>query len=217
MLTELEVHKILEQVGAVITDNHFVYTSGKHGSAYVNKDAVYPDTEITSKLCREMACRAVAVLPESIETVIAPAIGGVILSQWVAYHCSVPPNRKVASIYAEKSPEGDQFVIKRGYDKYVTGQSVLVVEDILNTGGSARKVVEAINAIGGKVAGVVVLCNRGGVTVDDLGIAPGSLIALTNIEMDIWDEDVCPLCQQGVPVNTAIGKGAEYLAAKTKA
>jgi orotate phosphoribosyltransferase len=54
-MSEQNVLKMLERVGAIITDSHIVYTSGKHGSAYVNKDAVYPHTLETSRLCREIA------------------------------------------------------------------------------------------------------------------------------------------------------------------
>ena len=88
---------------------------------------------------------------------------------------------------------------------------VLVVEDILTTGGSARKVVEAVRAIGGNVVGVGVLCNRGGVTAQDLANVP-KLEVLVNISLDAWNEADCPLCKQGVPVNPDVGKGREFLA-----
>lgn len=54
-MNEQEVLQILGKVGAVIADSHIVYTSGKHGTAYVNKDAVYPHTKETSDLCRAIA------------------------------------------------------------------------------------------------------------------------------------------------------------------
>lgn len=209
-MQETEVLELLARVGAVISGSHIVYTSGKHGSGYVNKDAVYPRTREISRLCR---CIAERFSGSHIDTVIAPAIGGVIMSQWTAYHLSDMCGREVCGVYAEKSDTGNGFVIKRGYDRMVTGKRVLVVEDVLNTGGSAKKVVETARGIGGDVVGVAVLCNRGGVTAEDLGGVP-ELFALANLKLDAWDEAECPLCASGVPINTDVGKGREFLARK---
>src|SRR3989344_3170268 len=164
-MTETEVLNVLSEVGAVIVDSHIVYTSGRHGTAYINKDAVYPYTKETSQLCRAFAQKFEV---DDVEVVIAPAVGGVILSQWTAHHLSLIYHRQVFGVYAEKSENGDTFVIKRGYDKLITGKNILVVEDVLTTGGSAKKVVEATRAIGGNVVGLGVLCNRGGITPQDV-------------------------------------------------
>ena len=67
---------ILKKVGAVITDSHFVYTSGKHGSVYVNKDAVYPHTRETSRIGQLFAEK---FKDADIDVVAAPALGGIIL------------------------------------------------------------------------------------------------------------------------------------------
>lgn len=207
-MPETIVYNLLENVGAVITGSHIVYKSGKHGSAYVNKDAVYPHTKITSDLCREIA-REFAF--DDVEVVIAPAIGGVILMTWTAAHLSGLGNRDVLGVYAEK--DGDGFVIKRGYDKLLAGRRVLVVEDLLTTGGSVKKVIEETRAIGGNVVGLAVLCNRGGVTSQDVGGVP-KFFALTNVKLDAWDEADCPLCKQGVPINIEVGHGREFLIRK---
>ena len=201
---------LLEKVGAIV-NGHFILTSGGHAAVYVNKDALYPRTLITANLCRAIA---EAFSRDRVEAVIAPAIGGVILSQWVAFHFTQlsgrHARREVFALYAEKA-EGGSFVIGRGYDKFLPGRRVLVVEDVLTTGGSAKKVVELARAAGGKVIGLGVLCNRGGVTPHDVGDVP-QLFALTNIPLEVWMEGDCPLCKQGVPVNTDIGKGREFLA-----
>jgi len=213
-MNEQEILEILSKVGAVITDSHIVYTSGKHGKAYVNKDAVYPYTKETSKLCRAIA----EIFNDlRIEVVIAPAIGGVILSQWVAHHLSnlSRQGKQVLGVYAEKVDGGDTFVIKRGYDKLIAGKKVLVVEDVLTTGGSAKKVIEAVRAIGGEVIGLGVLCNRGSITPQEVADVP-VLFSLVNIKLDAWNPDECPLCAKGIPINTDVGKGREYLASKTK-
>jgi orotate phosphoribosyltransferase len=200
-VNEADVLKRLEKVGALITNSHLVYTSGRHGSAYVNKDAVYPHTALTSELCREFATR---FRDERVEVCLAPAIGGVILSQWTAHHLSSITGREVLGVYAEKTPDGG-FVIKRGYDKLTKGKRVLVLEDILTTGISVKRTVETVRAIGGDVIGVAALCNRGGVSAADLG-AP-RLEALVKIELESWEAAECPLCRKGVPVNTELGKG----------
>ncbi|GMQ94917.1 MAG: phosphoribosyltransferase family protein [Patescibacteria group bacterium] len=209
-MNEQEVIKILENVGAVIVDSHMVYTSGRHGTAYVNKDALYPHTKETSKLCRAIAER---FAESNIQVVIAPALGGIILSQWISHHLSELTGHEVLGVYAEKAEGGETFEIRRGYDKLVSGKRVLVVEDILTTGGSAKKVVKATRAAGGDVIGLGVLCNRGGITPQDVAGVP-ELFALFNIKLDTWEEALCPLCKSGVPINIDVGKGKEFLARK---
>jgi orotate phosphoribosyltransferase len=215
--------RVMNQVGALITDSHIVYTSGLHGTAYVNKDKIYPHTHQTSQLCEAIAKHFSL---RSIGVVIAPAVGGVILSQWVA-HCldirragfdtlgRLPEEEykieEVLSVYADK--EGDDFVIKRGYEELIPGANVLAVEDVLTTGGSVKKVVEAVRALGGNVVGVGVLCNRGGVKPEDIGGVP-EIYALATVNFESYPADDCPLCKQGVPINTSVGKGREFLAGK---
>ena len=206
-MNEQEVLQVLGKVGAVI-HGHFVYRSGKHGPEYVNKDAVYPHTAETSRLCRAIA---ELFASDNVQVVIAPAIGGVILSQWAAHHLTKMNGYEVFGVYAEKSEGGDTFVINRGYDKLICGKNVLVVEDVLTTGGSAKKVIEATRAKGGNVVGLGVLCNRGGITPQDVADVP-KLISLVNMRLVAWDESDCPLCKQNVPVNTDVGKGREFLA-----
>ena len=209
-MNEQEVLQVLGKVGAVIAGSHIVYTAGKHGTAYVNKDAVYPHTVETSRLCRAIAER---FADDNVQVVIAPAIGGVILSQWTAHHLTEMNGHEVFGVYAEKSEGGDAFVIKRGYDKLIAGKNVLVVEDVLTTGGSAKKVVEATRAIGGNVVGLGVLCKRGGITLQDVANVP-KLTSLVDVKLDAWDEETCPLCEQNVPVNTDVGKGREFITRK---
>lgn len=204
-----DVLEILKVHGAIITDSHIVYTSGKHGSKYINKDAVYPHTQDISKLCLDLASLAMSQ-GRVIDTVIGPALGGIILSQWTAHHLTTIGGRPVFAVYAEKSPDGNSFVINRGYHQFVERRSVLVVEDILNTGGSAQKVVDVVRAKGGEVIAVSALCNRGGVAKEALGVP--HLFNLVEVEMEAWDAAECPLCKESVPVNTEVGKGRQFLA-----
>lgn len=207
-MTEHEVYQLLEKAQALIRDSHIVYTSGRHGTSYVNKDAVYPHAALTSILCEEMAARFAA---QEVEVVVAPALGGVILSQWVAYHLSHRSGKEVLGVYAEK--EGEGFVLKRGYDRLVAGRRALLLEDVLTTGGSIRKLVDTVRAAGGEIVGVAALCNRGGVTASALGEVP-RLDALVSVSLDSWEEKDCPLCASGVPINADVGKGREFLKKK---
>lgn len=204
-----EALQLFKDVGAILTDTHVVYASGKHGSAYINKDAVYPHTDKISALCRQIAERFAG---KGVEIVAAPTIGGVILSQWIAHFLSGPGKKPVLAVFAEEEtlPNGEKRrFFKRGYDKLIDGKKVLVAEDILTTGGSAKKVVEAVKNLGGKIIACAALVNRGGVTADDVG-AP--LISLIEITLDSWDEKDCPLCKKNIPINTNVGKGRDFIA-----
>lgn len=208
-MTEQEVRKIFEKYGAILANGHFVYTSGRHGSEYINKDAIYPHIKAIKTLCWQITLRVKHLNPD---VVIAPAIGGVALSQWVAYQLTIELEREVLAVYAEKF-WGKQFCIGRGYDKLIKNKRVLVVEDVLNSGGSAAEVVKLARLCGGEVVGVGALCNRNKVTVKDVGNVP-ELFALLNLDLESWEENECPLCKQGMPINTEVGKGKEYLARK---
>ena len=208
-MTESDVLDLLERVGA-FRKGHFVYTSGRHGDTYINKDAIYPYTRDTSTLCRAIAER---FKDSGIDVVVGPAVGAAILSQWVAYHLSEMNGRDVLSVYADKDGAGG-FILKRGYDKLSAGKKALVVEDLMTTGGSVKKVMSALQNIGAKVVGVGVVCNRGGVTTNDIGAS--KLISLVNVQLDSWEEAECQLCERKIPVNTDIGHGREFVASRGK-
>ena len=207
-MAEQSVMEKLAAVGAILTNDHFVFTSGRHGSTYINKDAVYPHTSLTSELCHDIATR---FRQKGIGAVIAPAVGGVILSTWIAHYLdNFIINHgivEVLGLYADK--EGDDFVIKRGYDAFIPGRKILVVEDVLTTGGSVKKVIDIVHALDGEVAGVGAICNRGGVTAEYLGVP--EIYSLVNVDFDSNAEDECPLCKEGRPINTQVGKGREFL------
>lgn len=200
-----DIIQTLQRVNAVITHDHFVYTSGKHGSVYVNKDALYPHTKETSQVGRMFAEKFKGV---AIEVVAAPALGGIILSQWTAHHLSKLKHKEVLGVYTEKTPEKGQ-VFTQGYDASIRGKNVLVIEDLTTTGGSVKKVVESVRAAGGKVVAVCVMVNRNpkGVTTKTIG-AP--FFSLGILKADAYDEADCPLCARGVPVNTSVGHGKQF-------
>src|SRR3989344_8674261 len=126
-----EVIEILTKVGAIIKDSHFVGTSGLHFDTYINKDVLYPHTKETSQICEIYAEK---YKDKDIQVVVGPALGGIILSQWVTHHLNKMGSSTLA-VYTEKTPDGGQ-VFTRGYDKLVKGKRVLIVEDNISTGGS---------------------------------------------------------------------------------
>lgn len=207
-----EILKLLTDLGAFITDSHIVYTSGRHGPGYINKDAIYTHTSVVSDLGRALAEH---FRDQNIEIVIGPALGGIILAQWTGYHLSDVTGKEVLAIYAERGEKTEGFVIKRGYDKLISGKKVLVVEDVLTTGRSARGVIKAVREARGEVAGLGVLCNRGSVTVEDIGGVP-ELFSLINLKLEESVAERCPLCRQNIPINTDVGRGREFLARKRK-
>lgn len=209
---ELRVREILRITGAVLTDDHFVYTSGLHGSAYVNKDAVYPHPLLTQELCGMIAAD---FRDHSIDTVIGPALGGIILAHNTAAALSQLTHRETFGVFAEKTREldgGPLFELRRGFAEFVRASRVLVVEDLLTTGGSAGRVVELCRSLEAEVIAVAVLANRGRVSSQAVGGAP--INALLNIDLDSWPEEDCELCQAGIPVNILVGKGSDFLRRK---
>src|SRR3989344_4086292 len=126
-----DVVEILKSIHAIVTNNHFVYTSGKHGSVYIRKDLLYPHAKITSGGCKLFAEK---FKNEKVDVVVAPALGGIVLSQWTAFHLSRTKNKEVLGIFTEKD-EDDNQVFKRGYSEFVKGKNVLIVEDLVTTGG----------------------------------------------------------------------------------
>lgn len=203
-MKETRALRLMQEVG-VVRHGHFVYTSGTHGGAYVNKDAVYQYPDICAELCFGIAK---AFMHDGIEAVIGPEKGGIILAQWTAYHLSKLHGRSVLAGFAEK--DDSQLVLRRGYDKMALDKRVLIVEDILNTGGSAKGAVDAVRRCAGRVTGVGALWNRGGVTTNTL--CTEKLVALVNKRFPAYDARTCPLCKDGTPIDTDVGKGSDFLA-----
>lgn len=199
---EQRVQEILSQTNAVLT-GHFRYATQRHGEIYINKDAIYPHTKLLSEICRYMAR---PFQGKSIDTVAGPQMGGVLLSQLVASSLSKMEYKNINGVYAEKDYSGngeEKLLFKRGYDSYIKDKNVLVVEDILNSGGSAKKMVDAVRNLGGNVSGVSAIVNRGGVTGEQIGDVP--LQSLLDMSLESWEAKDCRLCHEGVPLNLTVG------------
>jgi orotate phosphoribosyltransferase len=207
-MNDESVMQMLTDIGKIVRDTHVVYSSGRHGSTFINKDALYVHVQAISKLCKLMAADYDA---NQIDVVIGPTMGGAVLAQWMAYHLNNARSKgETLPAFAEKIGEGEdkRFVIKRGYDSFIPGKSVVVVDDLLTTGGSALKVIKSVKELKGNVIAVSVICNRGRVEPRDLDNVP--IHALANVAFDSFSEEECPLCKEGVPINTSLGRGKAF-------
>lgn len=201
-----DVVEILKKLGAVITDDHFVYTSGKHGEIYINKDALYPHPVETSEIGKAFAEKYKDM---EIDIVAAPALGGIILSTWTSYHLTQMKGKEILGVYAEKGPD-KSMIFTRGYDKLIQGKQVLVIEDLATTGGSVKKVVDLVRQTGGEVAAVCVMVNRDpdNVNTETIGAPFDSLGVL---KAEAWDESELPEHIKARPVNVNVGHGRKYM------
>lgn len=205
-MNESDVVQVLTTADVVLS-GHFVLNSGVHADRYVNKDRLYPHVLSTELLCMEMATR---IVRQRIEVVVGPVMGAVILSYAVALSLSKLTGKEVNCVYAEKTGDGG-FDLRRGYEEFVRKRRVAIVEDVFTTGTSANSVAGAVQQCGGRVVLVTGLYNRGLVTAGDLSNIP-RLLSLVNNPIMSWTETECPLCAHGIPVNTKVGKGKEFLA-----
>ncbi len=208
-----KVIKILKKVGAILTNDHFVYTSGKHGSVYINKDFLYPHTKETSLVAKMFAEK---FKDKSIDVVAAPAVGGTILSTWTAYHLSRLKKKEVLSVYTEKdkgttaSAAESEQMFRRGYDKFIKGKKVLILEDLTTTGISAKRTVDSVIKAGGKVVAVCVMINRDPININAKTVG-APFYSLGVFPAQAFNEKECPLCKRKIPINSNIGHGKKYL------
>jgi orotate phosphoribosyltransferase len=208
-----EVVKLLEKSGSIFSNDHFVFTSGKHAPRYIDKMALFAHPIYASEMGKLFAKK---YKDATIDVVVAPAMGGIILAQWTAFHLSQLRNKDILGIYTEKTSDSQQ-VFTRGYDKYVVGKNVLIVEDNVTTGGSVRKVVDAVMKAGGNVVEVCSMTNINpkpkSITDEIIG---AKYSALSELPVVVYEEVDCPMCKQNIPVNIQHGHGKKYLAAKKK-
>ncbi len=203
-----------------IFEGHFVYTSGKHASRYLNKMCVFLHPIYASEMGKLFAEK---YKNKDIDIVVAPAMGGIILGQWTAYHLSKLKNKDILSTYTEKdkgsftSAAVSNHIFTKGNEKYVVGKNVLIVEDIVTTGISIKKVVKAVKGADGKIVEVCAMANihpiPSSITDDLIGAKFSSLVELP---VDLYDSESCILCKNNVSINTDLGHGKKFLEEKAK-
>ena len=175
-----EARSLLERQGAILR-GHFQLTSGLHSDVYVQKARVTEMPGPTMALAGEIASWY-----HEVDVVIAPAVGAIALGFAVA------TQTLCRSIFAER--EDDRMRLRRGF-RIEPRERVLVVEDVVTTGGSAREVLELARDQGGDVLGVAALVDR---SAGDLGFA---LRAVLRLDAETWTKPECPLCRRGVPID----------------
>lgn len=178
-----KVEELFRKSGAV-RDGHFQLTSGLHSPVYWEKFQVLQYPNYTEQLCGMIASH---FRKEGIQVVAGPTTGGIILAFETARQLGV------RGIFAEKENSGRSF--RRGFN-ISPGERVLIVDDILTTGGSIREVVTAVNKLGGELIGIGVLVNRSEQEVD-FGVP---LFSCHRTGVITYRPEACPLCTAKVPL-----------------
>ncbi|MDO8491617.1 MAG: orotate phosphoribosyltransferase [Dehalococcoidia bacterium] len=178
-----QTEKLFRGVGAIL-DGHFLLTSGLHSGTYLEKFRVLQYPDLTQKLCNMIARH---YSNSGIQLVAGPTTGGIIIAFEVARQLGV------RSIFAER--EGEARVFRRGF-AIGKGEVVLVVDDILTTGGSVREVIAEVNRNEAKVAGVAVLVDRSEAE-PDFGVP---LFSCHRMPISAYEPAQCPLCRSGIPL-----------------
>jgi len=180
-----QVERIFRDAGA-LRDGHFVLSSGKHSPRYLEKFQVLQWPGHTERLCGAIAERAAA---DGIDTVAGPTTGGIILAHEVARQMGK------RAVYAERNEAGPGRVFRRGF-QIARGERVLVVDDIMTTGGSVQETIDAVRAAGGTVIAAAVLVDRSGGAAS-LGVP---VHALWSLDIPTYAAETCPLCAKGLPI-----------------
>jgi len=180
MLSQQEAIDIFTQSGALM-EGHFKLTSGRHSNRYMQCAQVLQYPHYTEQLAAHIAARFAG---DGIDKVIGPAMGGIIVAYEVARQLKVP------GIFCER--ENGQMALRRGFS-IQPGDQVLVVEDVVTTGGSVVEVMEIVKQAGGQVAGIGVLVDRSAGKVD-FGVRKEAVLTM---DIESWPPEDCPLCQAG--------------------
>lgn len=193
--------QVLEQCrkcGALL-EGHFRLSSGRHSNRYFQCALVLSDPRRAEALARAVALKVEA----SVDVVVGPAMGAVVWAHEVARAIGVN------ALFTERVDGG--FALRRGFH-LEPGARVLVVEDVLTTGGSAREVVELVRGQGAEPVGVAAIVNRSGRPnpFEDLGLP---LAVLAEVEVESWDPDTCPLCASN-EAGPAVKPGSRPVAAQ---
>ena len=193
-MNEKEVETLLRETKAIL-EGHFLLTSGLHSPLYVEKFNVLQHPEYTKKLCEEFAAHFKDM---GIETVVGPATGGIILSQITAGLLGV------RSISTER--ENGVMTLRRGF-RLEKGEKILIVEDIVTTGGSIKEVVDVANKAGADIVGIGLFVDRSGGTAD-FGVPKEKVFPLLHLTVPTYKPEECPLCKAGVPITE---RGSHHL------
>ena len=179
-----------------LLEGHFKLSSGNHSQFYLQSAKVLEDPK-TAKLLAEELAKQIKASGLEIDTVCAPALGGLIAGFALATALDV------RSIFAERVD--GKMSIRRGFE-IKPGEKVLMCEDIITTGGSAMEAAAVVKELGGKIVGVAALANRGfchrqGSKIETKPNCklPQDIpfFALADFTFEMYSPDACPLCKDG--------------------
>lgn len=190
-LTEAEVLQLFQDFGALL-EGHFLLTSGLHSGRYFEKFLVLQHPELTETLCRALAQR---FQNDGVQVVVGPAVGGILLAHETAKALGT------RSLFTER--EGGRMRLRRGF-AIRPGERVLVVEDVVTTGGSVQEVLDVVAQAKGELVGVGLLVDRSGGRAD-FGVRTEALL---HLEVEAYRSDDCPLCRDGIPMTA---RGSRHL------
>ncbi len=213
--TEKEVEEYLIQQG-VIKKGHFVYTNGGHGSIYINIKDI---SKCISNLIPLAASMAIQIKDLEIDAIVGAPHGADALAVLVALYYGIFSGRQILLLKAVK--KNDKIIWYKDNGKNITGKNIVIVEDVINTGKSIKKIAqELIWEHNGNLILYLVVCSRQNKQqLSNLEkelkapIKALTIIEAKNYPVDLNNNpsDQCPLCKQGIPVNTSIGYGENFL------
>ena len=182
-MTEAAVLDLFRQSGALL-EGHFRLTSGLHSERYLQSALVLQYPELAETLGRALAERVSALQPSA---VLSPALGGIVIGQEVGRALGV------RALFAERQ-EGT-LTLRRGFT-LGPSERVLIVEDVVTTGGSTMETARVAEAAGAHVVGAAAIVDRRSAgVVFELPLHP-----LVRLDVPTYEPDACPLCARGVPV-----------------
>jgi orotate phosphoribosyltransferase len=183
MLTREELLEVFRQSGALL-EGHFRLSSGLHSASYLQSALV-----LQHPAHAETLGRAIAALVRDLRStvVLSPALGGVVIGHEVGRALGV------RAVFAER--QDGVLTLRRGF-MLDEADRVLVVEDVLTTGGSTRETMQVATSAGARVLGIAAIVDRsGGTALFDVPFQ-----ALLDVALPTYRPDACPLCAHGLPV-----------------
>lgn len=183
-MTDDDIASLFEQLD-VLQRGHFKLSSGKHSDTYLQCALALQDPDTALRLGAELADRVAA---DEIDVVVSPALGGVLAGFVVAAALHRP------FVFTERT--ADRTMTLRRGQQLQAGQRVLVVEDVVTTGGSAMEVVALCEAAGAQVVGIAALVDRSA-GLDASERPPITPTALLTVAPQAWEASDCPACAAG--------------------
>jgi orotate phosphoribosyltransferase len=180
--------ELFRSTGAYL-QGHFRLTSGLHSPEYLQCALVLQHPAAAEKLGRLLAGELRALAGGKIDLVVSPALGGVIIGHEAARALGT------RFLFTERDGATGKMALRRGFTAGA-GETAVVVEDVITTGGSTRDVVEALRAAGAKVAAAGSIIDRSG---GQAGVGVPR-VALATLQVVAHHPEQCPLCARGIPV-----------------